>query len=43
MVVVVQELIEGNSHTVSISLKGEPVRIEGLLMIVGPARIGERR
>ena len=43
MAVVVQELIEGDSPTVSIFLKGESLKIEGLVMIGGPARIGERR
>jgi hypothetical protein len=43
MAVVVQELIEGDSPTVSIYLKGEPLKIEGLVMIGGSARIGERR
>jgi hypothetical protein len=43
MAVVVQELIEGNSLIVSIYLKGESLKIEGLVMIGGLARIGERR
>jgi hypothetical protein len=32
---VAQELIEGNSLTVSIYLKGEPLKIEGLVTIGG--------
>jgi hypothetical protein len=43
MAVVVQELREGNSLTVSIYLKSEPLKIEGLVMIGGLVRIGERR
>jgi hypothetical protein len=43
MAVVVQGLIEGNSLTVSIYLKGEQLKIEGSVKIGGPERIGERR
>jgi hypothetical protein len=43
MAVVAQELTEGDSPTVSISLKGESLKIEGLAVIGEPARIGERR
>jgi len=41
--VVVQESIEGNSLTVSTSLKGEPLKIEGSARIEGKARTAERR
>jgi hypothetical protein len=41
--VVVQELTEGDSPTASIYLKGEPLKIEGLVVIGGQARIGDRR
>ena len=39
MAVVVQGLIDGSSLIVCIYLKGEPLRIEELARIGGPARI----